>query len=239
MEFVLLALSAAVAVAVELLEAMAIVLAVGTTRRWPDALLGAAGGALACAVLAAALSPVLSSIDIDLLRVVIGSALLWFGLNWLRKNTLRLAGRRSRASSAADYDETVAELAGEPAGTGGPDWVARLVAFKGVLLEGVEVVLIVSALAARPGGATPAILGAVLAAVLVLSAGAWLRAPLSRLPETELKWGVGVMLTSFGAFFAGEGLGVSWPGDNLSVLFIAVCLALGSLAVSRRLRLDA
>lgn len=225
MDAVLTALTAAVAVAVELVEAMAIVLAVGTSRRWSDALWGAAAGVAACALLAVTLGPLLGGLPLDTLRLAIGTLLLLFGLEWLRKGTLRLAGRRRRSSSAREYKETREELDDVPLPPADQtDWAGWLVAFKGVLLEGVEVVVIVSALAARPSGVAPAIAGAAVAAVAVGIAGAWLRAPLSRLPETELKYGVGILLTAFGLFFAGEGLGVEWPGGDLALLYLAVSL---------------
>ena len=229
---VLTVLAAAVAVAVELLEAMAIVLAVGASRSWRDAWWGAGLGVLACAVLAAVLGPVLAGLPLDTLRLVIGTLLLLFGLEWLRKGTLRLSGRRARASSAHEYDETVEELAHDD----GSDWAARVVAFKGVFLEGVEVVIIVAALAARPAGPVPAILGAAVAAVAVLAVGIKLRHPLSRLPETELKYGVGVVLSSLGLFFAGEGLGVEWPGGDVALLYVAAALVLATQAQIRAFR---
>lgn len=225
MTFVLTAAAAAIAVAVELIEAMAIVLAVGASRRWRDAVWGAVAGVVACAVLAAALGPLLVGLPRDALRLVIGTLLLLYGLEWLRKGTLRLAGRRRRASSVHEFDETVEELDGAPLPPEGEtDWAARVVAFKGVLLEGVEVVVIVAALAARPTGALPALLGAAVAAIVVLAAGVRLRAPLGRVPETELKYGVGVLLTTFGVFFAGEGLRVDWPGGDLALFAIGLAL---------------
>jgi uncharacterized membrane protein len=234
---VLTVLTAAAAVGLELLEAMAIVVAVAVARRLRDALWGAAVGAAACGLLAAAVGPVLAGLPLDALRVTIGTLLLLFGLEWLRKGTLRLAGRRARSSSAREYDETREELHDVPLPPrGDADWAGRLVAFKGVLLEGVEVVVIVTALAARPSGAAPALAGAAVAAVAVCAAGAWLHRPLARLPETELKYGVGVLLTTFGVFFAGEGMGVEWPGGDAALLYVAVALVLATQVEVRALR---
>jgi uncharacterized membrane protein len=227
MTFVLVALGAAVAVSVELLEALAIVLAVAVSRRSSDALVGAAGAVVVCGVLAVVLGPVvLASVSLEALRVTIGMLLLLFGLEWLRKGTLRLAGRRRRSSSLAEYAETREELESSPLPPEGQaDWAGRFVAFKGVLLEGIEVVVIVTALAARPSGPAPALVGAAAAVVVVLVVGAWLRKPLARIPETELKWGVGVLLSSFGVFFAAEGLGVHWPGGDAALLYLVAALA--------------
>src|SRR5262245_851784 len=230
MTFVLVVIGAAVAVSVELLEALAIVLAVGVSRRWRDALVGAAWAVAACALIAAVIGPVvLASVPIETLRLTIGTLLLLFGLEWLRKGTLRLAGRRSRSSSLAEFVEAREALEDVPLPPPGQaDWAGRRVAVKGVLLEGVEVVLIVSALAARPSGPAPALVGAAAATIAVLAAGAWLRKPLTRIPETELKWGVGVLLSAFGLFFAGEGLGVDWPGGDAAILYVALILGVAS-----------
>lgn len=230
---VLTAAGAGLAVLVELLEALAIVLAVGTTRRWADAWLGAGAAVAACAAVAVVLGPVLlERLGLTTLRLVIGAALLWFGLNWLRKNVLRLAGRKARSSSEAEYEETREALEAGPR----TDWVAFVVAFKGVFLEGLEIVLIVSVLAQRPDGPGPAIAGAVAAGVLVTVAGAWLRRPLSRLPETELKLAVGLMLTTFGIFFVGEGLGLGWPGGDAALAYLLVLVAGVALIAVRALR---
>ncbi|MEA2436637.1 MAG: hypothetical protein QOF65_1193 [Thermoleophilaceae bacterium] len=230
MAFVLTALGAMLAVGLELLEALAIVLAVGSTRRWRDALLGAAAAAVALAALAVALGPVLlARVPLAPLRVVIGVFLLLFGLEWLRKGVLRLAGLRSPSSSFQEYVEEREQLeavALPPPGV--PDWAGRAISFKGVLLEGVEVILIVTALGARPGGLTPTLVGGILSVVLVVAIGLVLHAPLRRLPETHLKYVVGVVLTSFGVFFTAEGLGVEWPGADAALLYIAAVLVLVS-----------
>lgn len=236
---VLAGVAAAVAVTVELVEAMAIVLAVGVSRSWTDALWGAAAGVLACAGLALTLGPVMAGLPVDALRLVIGTLLLLFGLEWLRKGVLRLSGRRARSSAQREFADAQEELGrlGRPAA--GPDWAARSVAFKGVLLEGVEIVVIVAALASRPTGPTPAIIGAAAAGVVTLGIGVRLRRPLAAVPESELKYGVGLLLTAFGIFFAGEGLGVRWPLGDVAVLYLGAWLLLATrlqIAASRRSR---
>jgi Ca2+/H+ antiporter, TMEM165/GDT1 family len=232
--FVLTAVGAALAVALELFEAMAIVLAVALTRRASAALCGAAAATVACGALAAVLGPVLvAQVAGDALRVVVGVALLLFGMEWLRKGVLRLAGRRARSDSYAEFvaeREALSEVA--PPAEGRFDWPGFVIAFKGVLLEGVEVILIVTVLAARPGGLAPALVGSAAAVVLVLGLGFVLHRPLRRLPESELKYVVGLVLTTFGTFFCGEGLGVDWPlGDGALVLVLVVWLGLSQAAV--------
>jgi uncharacterized membrane protein len=224
--FLLTLVGAALAVGLELLEALAIVLAVGSTRRWRDALLGAAGAVALLAVAVVVVGPlVLARLPLEPLQVVIGVALLLFGLEWLRKGVLRLAGRRAPSSSLQEYlDEREALEALPPPAPGEPDWPARVVAGKGVLLEGLEVVLIVAALGAGPDGLAPAVAGAGVAALAVLALGIVLHRPLTRLPESHLKYAVGVVLSSFGVFFLGEGLGVEWPGADAALLYLAAAL---------------
>jgi uncharacterized membrane protein len=240
MTFVLTMGAAATATAIEMLEALAIVLAVGVARGYRDALFGALAGTVAVVVVCLAAGPALwGNADLHFLRVIIGTFLLMFGLEWLRKGILRMAGRRRRSSS---YEEFVAErdaLGDTTEGRAGPDWAARLVAFKGVFLEGLEVGLIVLALGGAPGHLTPALLGAAVALALVVAIGLLLHQPLRRLPETQLKLGVGVALTAFGTFFTAEGLGVEWPLADLALLYlagvyaVAAWLATGVIARAR------
>ncbi len=233
MAFALTALGAALACALELFEALAIVLAVALTRRAREALLGAGTAVLACVALGVLLGPVLiARVSVSPLRIVVGVALLLFGLEWLRKGILRLGGRRARSSSFDEFEEEREALGGEPPPPDGLDWAAAVIAFKGVLLEGVEVILIVTALAARPGGETPALLGAGVAALFTIGLGALVHRPLRRVPETELKYVVGLVLTSFGTFFCAEGLDVHWPlGDAALLVLVALWLVVSQVLV--------
>ncbi len=232
MAFLLTMLGAALACGLEMLEALAIVLAVAATRRPRDAVLGALAALVVCGAVGVVVGPALvGRVAGEPLRLVIGVALLLFGLEWLRKAVLRLAGRRARSSSFAEFvaERETLEAEAVPA-PGRPDWPGRVVAFKGVLLEGIEVVLIVAALGARPGGAAPALAGAAVALAATVALGAVLHRPLRRLPETELKYLVGLVLTSFGTFFAAEGLGVEWPlGDAALLALVALYLAASQL----------
>jgi uncharacterized membrane protein len=224
--FLLTLAGATLACGLELLEALAIVLAVAAERTWRDALLGAAGAVVLLALAGLVVGPVvLASIPLAPLQVVIGVALLLFGLEWLRKGVLRLAGRRSPSDSLAEYlEEREALHALAPPAPGAPDWAARIVAGKGVLLEGLEVVLIVAALGAGDEGLTPALLGAGVAVAVVIAIGLIAHRPLARLPESHLKYAVGVVLSAFGVFFLAEGLGVEWPGSDAALLYLAAAL---------------
>ena len=192
----------------------------------------AAGAVALLAVAVVVVGPlVLARLPLAPLQVVIGTALLLFGLEWLRKGVLRLAGARAPSSSLQEYlEEREAMEALPPPEPGKPDWPARIVAGKGVLLEGLEVVLIVAALGAGPQGLAPAVLGAAVAVVFVVGLGFVLHRPLARLPESHLKYAVGIVLSSFGVFFLGEGLGVEWPGHDAALLYVAVALVAVSQA---------
>jgi uncharacterized membrane protein len=228
--WVLTALGATLAVALELFEALAIVLAVGVSSGWRDAVLGAVGAVVVLAVVGVLVGPViLAALPLDTLRCVVGVALLLFGLEWLRKGVLRLAGRRALSNSLQEYEEEREALAASPP----TNWGARVVAFKGVALEGLEVVLIVAALAGdRPAAA---LTGAGLAVLVVIGIGVIVHRPLARLPESHLKYLVGLLLTSFGVFFLAEGLHVSWPGGDVALLYVAVALLAASQLQVRRL----
>src|SRR5690242_18952342 len=224
--FLLTLIGAALAVGLELLEAMAIVLAVGSTRRPRDAVIGAAGAVVLLAVAVVVVGPlVLARLPLKPLQVVIGTALLLFGLEWLRKGVLRLAGARAPSNSLQEYlEEREAMEALPPPAPGQADWPARVVAFKGVLLEGLEVVLIEAALSGGAQGAAPALLGAGVAVAVVIGIGAVVHRPLARLPESHLKYAVGMRLSTFGGFFIAEGLGVHWPGGDATLLYVAAAL---------------
>ena len=235
MSFALIVAAAAAAVGIEMLEALAIVLAVGMARGFRDSLLGAAAAVVAVVLLCLALGPgLLAGADLHFLRVIVGSLLLLFGLEWLRKGILRMAGRRRRSSSYEEFLEEREALTADVVAGGRADWAARLVAFKGVFLEGLEVGLIVLALGGAPGRLMPALLGAALALVVVGGVGLVLHRPLRRMPETQLKLGVGVALTAFGTFFVAEGLRVEWPLHDAALLYLA---ALFSLTVWCAIRL--
>ncbi len=231
-----LAVSVFLACAVEAVEALTIVLAVGTTRGWPSALGGVGAATVALAGLCAALGPALTTLPIDALRVVIGGLLLVFGLQWLRKAILRAAGLK------ALHDEQQAFIAETRAARAVAAPRARFdpysftVAFKGVLLEGLEVAFIVVTFGANQRDVGLAVIAAGLAIVLVVAAGLALRAPLARVPENAMKLAVGVMLTSFGMFWGAEGAGASWPGGDAALPALVVALLAFSMLAVARLR---
>ena len=194
---------------VEVVEAFTIVLAVATLRGWRPAALGTAGALAVLGAIVLALGPLLDRVPLQLLQLVIGILLLLFGIGWLRKAALRAAGVVPLHDEDAIFAAETVHL-GEEARRRRTslDWIAGITAFKAVLLEGLEVVFIVIAVGAGRGLLGPASLGALAACALVLVAGAIVHRPLSRVPENTLKFGVGVMLSAFGVFWTGEGLGI-------------------------------
>jgi len=214
--------SAFLASGVEVVEAVTIVLAVGVTRGWRSAWIGVVSAAVVLAVLVALLGPALQYlIPLDALRIVVGTLLLIFGLQWLRKAIMRYTGLKELHDEERIYEREVTQLKSEPlaqAGSQSMDWTAFTVSFKGVLLEGLEVIFIVLTFSLSAGDFTPAVLGAVAAAVVVISLASAVHAPLTKVPENTLKFVVGIMLCGFGTFWSGEGVGLQWPGEDLAIL---------------------
>jgi uncharacterized membrane protein len=231
-----LAISVFLACAVEAVEALTIVMAVGVTRSWRWALTGVAAATAVLAVIVAALGPALTALPIDALRVIVGGLLLVFGLQWLRKAILRYAGLKALRDEDEEFaSETDAARSATRAGTG-VDAYSFTIAFKGVLLEGLEVVFIVVTFGASQNDIGLAAAAAAVAVAAVVLAGVLVRAPLARVPENTMKFGVGVMLTSFGIFWGSEGAGASWPGGDAALLVLIPGVALVSLAMVRWLR---
>jgi uncharacterized membrane protein len=235
---IFLVLSAFLASAVETVEALTIVLAMGITRGWRSTLIGAGAATLALAAIVAVLGPALTVIPIDVLRLVVGALLLIFGLQWLRKAILRASGWRAVRDEDAVFARERAEAVNAPhVERAGLDWYAFTISFKGVLLEGLEVAFIVLTFGSTQGSIPLAAVGAGAAVLLVLLAGIVVREPLSRVPENTLAYAVGVMLTTFGIFWGAEGAGVDWPGGDASlfgVLGFVLLVSLGYVTALRR-----
>jgi uncharacterized membrane protein len=227
---------------VEAVEALTIVLAVATVRGWRPAGLGALAGLALLGLIVAVLGPLLDRIPIHPLQLAIGILLLLFGMRWLRKATLRSAG------VIPLHDETIAFATGTEELRAQArrqetklDWLAGLASFKAVLLEGLEVVFIVIALSAGRDLLLPSSIGALAACILVAGLGVVVRRPLARVPENTLKFAVGIMLSAFGVFWTGEGLGVGWPGADFSIVVFAasfLIIAYAAVVAARRLSLE-
>lgn len=227
-----LAISVFLACVVEAVEALTIVLAVGTTRSWSSAIGGVGAGIAALAAIVAALGPALTSLPIDVLRVLIGGLLLVFGLQWLRKAILRSAGVKAKHDELEIFEEeaNAARAAGDR--RSGFDGYAFAISFKGVLLEGLEVAFIVLTFGANQHRIALAAGAAGAAVLIVIVAGAAARTPLARVPENTMKFAVGVMLSSFGMFWGTEGTGASWPGGDAALLAIIPGVLLAAVAMA-------
>ncbi|MEA2622302.1 MAG: hypothetical protein QOH61_1212 [Chloroflexota bacterium] len=228
-------LSSFIASAVEFVEALTVVLAVGVTRQWRSTLLGAGTALVVLAALVAVLGLTIATfVPIETLRLVVGAVLIVFGLQWLTTAILRAGGARASRNEVANFGRQLASLAKEPPmPSTGMDWISFTVAFKGVLLEGLEIAFIVVTFGAAGGQLVPALIGAGLAGILVIGVGAAVRRPLARLPENQMKFGVGLMLVSFGTFWAGEGIGIAWPGSDMAILLLLAGYLLTSLLAVR------
>jgi uncharacterized membrane protein len=234
-------IAAFLASTVEFVEAFTIVLVVGVTINWRSAFVGAAAATVALAALVGVFGTALVIfVPITALKIAVGLLLTLFGLKWLKKAVLRYSGLKAMHDEEAIYEEEMAAMRArgeQPSARFDPFGIAT--SFKSVLLEGLEVAFIVitfgsaaaNSTGSRATGIAWATIGAAAALALVLALGALVRAPLQRVPENTLKFVVGVMLTSFGTFWGGEGLGVEWPGGDLFLLaligfYLLLCLAL-------------
>lgn len=232
MHIVVAAAPAFLASVVEFVEALTIVLAVGVTRQWRSTLIGVGAAVLALAVLVGTFGTAIAVlVPIDLLRLVVGGFLVIYGLGWLTKAVLRAGGAKAKHDEAAIYQRQIARLTEEPpVPARGMDWISFTVAFKGVLLEGLEVVFIVITFGDNQKNIGAAVIGAAAAVIVVTVTGIAVRAPLTKVPENWMKFAVGVMLTSFGTFWGAEGAGVAWPGNDAALLVIVPLVALAGAA---------
>jgi uncharacterized membrane protein len=225
---------------VEMVEALTIVVAAGVTRSWRSSLEGAAAAVAVLAVIVLAVGvPLIHYVPIDALRVVVGALLLVLGLSWLRKSILRASGHKALHDEDAIFAATSAELATTASSSSAPtrrDAIGFSVAFKGVFLEGMEVVLIVVSLGASQHRLGIAAVAAVAAALVVAAVGALVAKQLSRVPENTIKLVVGIMLTSFGLFWVGEGSGAHWPGSDAAIIVLIGVFSLVALGTIARMR---
>ena len=210
--------AAFIASLVEFVEAMTIILAVGTVRGWKPALIGAFAGVVLLVLLVLILGPTLQHVPINILQLIIGVLLILFGMRWLRKAILRSAGIIGLHDEEAIYAKETAVLRKGNLTYQRMDIIAVSTTFKAVVLEGLEVVFIVIATGAVNGMLVPASIGAAAAAIFVIALGLLIHKPLSRVPENTLKFMVGVMLSAFGVFWLGEGLHFKWLGQDWALL---------------------
>jgi uncharacterized membrane protein len=237
---ILILLGVFAASAVEMVEALTIVIGVGIVRGWRSTLIGAGAAAVVLGALIAALGPALQVVPIETLRLVVGALLLAFGMQWLRKAVLRAGGYkavRDEVEAFARQRELAAAAGHEE--RAGLDWYSFTVSFKGVLLEGLEVVFIVISFGSAQGHVGLAAAAAAAAVLVVGVAGVLARGPLERVPENTIKFAVGILLTSFGCFWGAEGAGVDWPGDEASLLGVIALFGVISFLLVRALRRSA
>jgi uncharacterized membrane protein len=232
----LLVLAVALATAVEMVEALTIVLGVGLTRGWRATLAGAGAAVLALGVLVATIGSGISHLSLTPLRLVVGGLLLLFGMQWTKKAILRSSGYKAIHNEDAIYDSTRSSASAAPLGSSF-DGYSFSIASKGVFLEGLEVVFIVLTFGATQHRLALSALVASLTAVAVAITGILVHRPLSRVPENTLKFTVGILMTSFGTFWAAEGAGIVWPGNEDVALPVLVFVIAGaSVCLARILR---
>ena len=231
-----LALSVFLACTVEAVEALTIVMAVGQTRSWFSSLSGAGTAAIVLAAAVAALGGALTQLPIDALRLAVGVLLLLVGLQWLRKAVLRAAGLKALHDELSEFEQERAAALAAGRSPGRWDPYSFLASFKGVLIEGLEVAIIVITFGANQHNLGLAAAAAAVAVAAVIAGGVAVRAPLARVPENTMKFAVGVMLCSFGIFWGFEGAGLSWPGGDAILLAIIPAMLGASLLVVASLR---
>jgi uncharacterized membrane protein len=233
---IFLVTAAFLACAVEMVEALTIVLAVGVTRGWRSAIIGTATALAALTVVVAVLGPAIGVLPIDTLRLFVGGLLLIFGLQWLRKAILRAGGLKALHDEDAIFLEEQQAARSAARDRSAIDWYTFTVSFKGVFLEGLEVAFIVITFGGAQRNVGLAAVGAAVAAIVVLTVGLAVHRPLSQVPENTMKFVVGVMLTTFGMFWAGEGAGVTWPGGDVAIIGLLAFVVAASTALVALLR---
>jgi uncharacterized membrane protein len=226
------------ACAVEAVEATTIVLAAGTARDWRSAGYGVGAAMVVLAAIVAVLGPAVSDIPLRGLRAVVGALLLIFGLQWIRKAILRASGHKALHDEEKLYAKHLAEAESQQARRNGivPDWYGFTLSFKGVLLEGLEVVFIVLTFGTNDHNVGLATVAAACAVAVIAALGFAVKAPLARVPENTMKFVVGIMLTSFGVFWGAEGAGAHWPGSDAALLVIIPAIALYAIGLVALLR---
>jgi len=233
-------LAAFLASLVEFIEALTVVLAVGAIRGWRGAIGGSGAALLVLLAIVVAVGQALTRIPLDMVQLGLGALLLLFGMRWLRKSILRAAGVIALHDEDAAYARESAALRGLGGIGAGWDRVAVATSFKITMMEGTEVVFIVIAVGAAGNGLlVPAGLGALAALLAVVVLGIALHRPVAMIPENALKFAVGVLLSAFGTFWVGEGMGMAWPGADWSVLALVAGFLLTALAATllcRRVR---
>ena len=227
-----------VACLVEAVEALTIVLAAGLARQWRSTFQGMAAALVTLAAVTAGIGPALTLIPLGALRLAVGALLAVFGLQWLRKAVLRYSGHTARHDEASAYAREVAAARAAQVISRGAvaDWYAFTLSFKGVLLEGLEVVFIAITFGSSQHDLGAAALAAAAAVVLVAAVGVAVRTPLARVPENTMKFAVGIMLTAFGTFWGAEGAGAQWPGGDTALLVLVPAIGLTSLGYAMVLR---
>jgi uncharacterized membrane protein len=215
------------AAGIEVIEMVAIVVAVGATRSWRAALAGAAGGLVVLAALITALGTALRDVPLQPIRLVVGALLLVFGLQWLRKGVLRVA---TQGWAVGQGEEHVDDLDVPPDLF---DWTGFVLSFKGVSLEGLEIAVIVVAVGGGAGALGSAIVGAVAAVVVLAAVGAATYRLIAAIPRRALQLFVGALLSAFGTFWAALGVGVSWPGSDLALLWLVALYAATGVVLLR------